>query len=54
MDLPETWPDEGRVQFVDYSVKYREELDNVIKNLNCDIKPKEKVIEQMKTYFNKI
>jgi ABC-type multidrug transport system fused ATPase/permease subunit len=38
-----SWPDQGRVNFLNYSVKYREELDFVLKNINCNIQPSEKV-----------
>jgi ATP-binding cassette subfamily C (CFTR/MRP) protein 1 len=40
------WPN-GNIKFNNYSLKYREELDYVLKNLNIDIKSGEKVI-----YFN--
>ncbi|CAF0941211.1 unnamed protein product [Brachionus calyciflorus] len=40
---PVEWPTEGRVTFNQYSVKYREELDFVLKDINCDIEPGEKI-----------
>uniref|UniRef100_A0A7N6BWN4 ATP-binding cassette, sub-family C (CFTR/MRP), member 3 n=1 Tax=Anabas testudineus TaxID=64144 RepID=A0A7N6BWN4_ANATE len=40
--LPE-WPMEGNVQFYNYSVRYREGLDLVLKNLTLDIKGGEKI-----------
>ena len=46
------WPENGNVIFSDYSVKYRDELDFVLKNINCDIRPGEKVkflIENLKS-----
>ena len=39
----EKWPAQGHIVFKDYSVKYRKDLDNVLNNINADIKPGEKV-----------
>ena len=39
----EQWPEMGQVQFVDYSVKYRPELENVLSNISADIQPGEKI-----------
>ena len=39
-----TWPPNGQVIFKDYSVKYREELDHVLKSINAKIAPGEKVV----------
>ena len=41
--LSETWPDKGHIKFIDYSVRYRDDLDFVLQSINCDIKPSEKV-----------
>lgn len=41
------WPQEGRVKFDGYSVRYREGLDLVVKNINIDIKGGEKVSEML-------
>lgn len=38
-----TWPENGHISFDNYSVKYREGLDDVIKSLSLDIKPGEKI-----------
>ncbi|KAI9791941.1 MAG: hypothetical protein M1816_003210 [Peltula sp. TS41687] len=38
-----SWPAHGAVAFRDYSTRYRPELDLVLKNINLDIKPHEKV-----------
>lgn len=43
MSLPDDWPAKGSVQFVNYSTRYRSELDPVLKNINIKIKAKEKV-----------
>ncbi|KAM4729299.1 LOW QUALITY PROTEIN: ATP-binding cassette sub-family C member 2-like [Anableps anableps] len=40
---PETWPEAGRMQFVDYKVRYRPELDLVLKGISCDIAGTEKI-----------
>jgi len=40
---PISWPAQGAVEFVNYSTRYREGLDLVLKNVNLDIKPHEKI-----------
>ncbi|XP_064621093.1 multidrug resistance-associated protein 1-like [Lineus longissimus] len=40
---PIEWPDSGKVQFIDYATRYREGLELVVKNIQCLIKPGEKV-----------
>lgn len=40
---PPEWPTEGKVKFHDYSVRYREGLDLVLKKLNLSVKGGEKV-----------
>ncbi|OBA19157.1 hypothetical protein METBIDRAFT_33368 [Metschnikowia bicuspidata var. bicuspidata NRRL YB-4993] len=37
------WPATGEIHFKDYSTRYRENLDPVLRNINLDIKPAEKV-----------
>lgn len=37
------WPQKGIIRFVNYSVKYRKDLDNVLKAISFEIKPQEKV-----------
>lgn len=37
------WPQEGVVEFNDYSTRYREGLDLVVKNINCKISKGEKI-----------
>uniref|UniRef100_A0A3B3Y9E1 ABC-type glutathione-S-conjugate transporter n=1 Tax=Poecilia mexicana TaxID=48701 RepID=A0A3B3Y9E1_9TELE len=39
----EKWPEAGRLQFVDYKVRYRPELDLVLKGISCDISDTEKI-----------
>jgi len=41
--LSEKWPTTGKVTFKNYSTRYREGLDLVVKNINVTIKPGEKV-----------
>ncbi|KAF9308493.1 hypothetical protein BG003_011033 [Podila horticola] len=41
--LPPQWPAEGRVAFKNYSARYREGLDLVVKNLSFDVQPREKI-----------
>lgn len=40
---PTSWPSEGAITFRDYSAKYRPELDLVLKHIDLDIKPREKI-----------
>ncbi|MCJ1435109.1 hypothetical protein MMC27_004479 [Xylographa pallens] len=37
------WPSQGAVEFKDYSTRYRPGLNLVLKNVNLDIKPHEKI-----------
>ena len=37
------WPSEGSIKFEDYYVQYRPETEIVLKNLNFEIRPKEKI-----------
>jgi ABC-type multidrug transport system fused ATPase/permease subunit len=41
---PKEWPTQGNIKFKNYSVKYRDELDHVLKSVNTDIRPGEKVV----------
>ena len=40
---PEGWPSKGEIQFSNYQVRYRPELDLALKGITCDIKSTEKV-----------
>ncbi len=44
------WPTEGNIKFKNYSLKYREDLDYVLNDLNFEIKSCEKV--NKKKYFS--
>ena len=39
----DSWPDNGKIIFDNYSVKYRKELDYVLKNISTEILPCEKI-----------
>ncbi|XP_068597286.1 ATP-binding cassette sub-family C member 2 [Brachionichthys hirsutus] len=39
----EKWPEEGRLQFENYKVRYRPELDLVLHGISCDINSTEKI-----------
>jgi len=41
--LPDDWPERGEIEFVDYSVRYREGLDLVLDGVNLHIQAGEKV-----------
>ncbi|XP_006003002.2 multidrug resistance-associated protein 1 [Latimeria chalumnae] len=41
--LPEPWPSEGRVEFRNYGLRYRQDLDLAVKNINVKIDKEEKV-----------
>lgn len=40
---PKGWPSEGSVEFINYTTRYREELDPVLRNVSFKIKPRQKV-----------
>lgn len=40
---PADWPRHGEIQFNNYQVRYRPELDLVLKGITCNIKSTEKV-----------
>jgi ABC-type multidrug transport system fused ATPase/permease subunit len=40
---PENWPAQGSVEFINYSTRYRKELDPVLRDVTFRINPKEKV-----------
>ncbi|KAF9969086.1 Canalicular multispecific organic anion transporter 2 [Actinomortierella ambigua] len=41
--LPDQWPQAGRVQFQDYSTRYRQDLDLVLRHVSFTVQPGEKV-----------
>ena len=43
-----SWPTEGKIEFANYSVKYREDLENVLSDINLSIRSGEKVSEQLR------
>ncbi|XP_037660286.1 canalicular multispecific organic anion transporter 1 isoform X2 [Choloepus didactylus] len=40
---PPGWPSKGEIQFSNYQVRYRPELDLVLKGITCDIRSTEKI-----------
>lgn len=40
---PASWPDKGNVEFVDYTTRYRSDLDPVLKGISLKIQAREKV-----------
>lgn len=38
-----SWPQNGQIEFVNYSLRYREDLDCALKNITCSINPGEKI-----------
>ncbi|KAH3686130.1 hypothetical protein WICPIJ_002894 [Wickerhamomyces pijperi] len=40
---PKEWPAQGSIEFKNYSTRYREGLDLVLKNINLKINPREKI-----------
>nr|UJH94494.1 Ycf1.1 [Starmerella bombicola] len=43
IQLSEDWPNKGEIKLVDYSTRYRPELPLVLKSINLEIKPHEKI-----------
>lgn len=41
--IPNNWPTSGAIDFKNYSTRYREGLDLVLKKINISIKPQEKI-----------
>lgn len=41
---PKEWPDKGQIEFNKLSLRYKTDTPFVLKNLNIEIKPMEKVI----------
>ena len=48
------WPGEGSIEVEEFDLKYREGLPLVLKQINCDIKPGEKVRCQPPQYLQSI
>ena len=42
-EIPRSWPDKGAVKFKDVDLAYREGLPLVLKKVNFEVKPGEKV-----------
>ena len=40
---PDDWPDRGSIVIEEFDLKYREGLPLVLKQINCGVKPGEKV-----------
>ena len=40
---PEQWPDTGIIEFKDYSTRYRDGLELVLKNISLKIQSNEKI-----------
>lgn len=48
----EYWPENGRLRFEDYKVRYRAGLDLVLHGISCDINSSEKVCVQVSGYLS--
>ena len=46
------WPQRGHVKISNFSLRYREGLDLVLKEIDCDIKPGEKVNHFMIVFWH--
>ncbi|KAG0330517.1 Canalicular multispecific organic anion transporter 2 [Podila humilis] len=43
VELPKNWPDQGKIEFKNYSTRYRQGMDLVIRNVTFDVQPGEKI-----------
>ncbi|CAF3859637.1 unnamed protein product [Rotaria sp. Silwood1] len=43
LEKPSNWPTEGRIEFDDYKLSYRPELEPVLKGINLKIEPRNKI-----------
>ncbi|KAG0359164.1 Canalicular multispecific organic anion transporter 2 [Podila minutissima] len=43
VNLPPNWPAHGKIEFKNYSTRYRQGMDLVIKNVSFDVQPGEKI-----------
>ncbi|ORZ14972.1 P-loop containing nucleoside triphosphate hydrolase protein [Lobosporangium transversale] len=43
IELPHNWPSQGRVSFKNYSARYRQGLDLVIKNVSFEVNPGQRI-----------
>ena len=41
---PSGWPDKGRITFKDMSLRYSRQAPYILRDISCDVQPKEKVI----------
>ena len=41
--VPVSWPNEGKIVFSNYGCQYRKDLDFVLKEINAEILPGEKI-----------
>ena len=41
--IPVSWPNEGKIVFANYGCRYRQDLDFVLKDINAEILPGEKI-----------
>ena len=41
---PDNWPDKGGIEFQQLGIRYREDLDLALKEIDCQICPSEKVV----------
>ncbi|KAF9971484.1 Multidrug resistance-associated protein 1 [Actinomortierella ambigua] len=42
-DLPDNWPPKGHLEFRNYSTRYREGLELVVKNISAEVQPGQKI-----------
>lgn len=50
-DPPASWPESGKIKFIDVELAYRDNLPVVLKGINFEVKPGEKVVSNVVSWW---